>query len=178
MNPEKSSMSATSYSRSNHLSLLHRGAEFFPALIHAIDAANVEIYLETYIFAVDDTANQVRDALMRAASRGVMVYVLVDWLGTGRSNVALLQSKFEPSGVHFVAFNPWFQRGIARTHRKIVQHRAGILQSVSSGRWWMTSRRKSPRNGSDSPRKRCVADWANYANYASGMHHVTVCSGR
>ena len=113
-------MSATSYSRSNHLSLLHRGAEFFPALIHAIDSANVEIYLETYIFAVDDTANQVRDALIRAASRGVMVYVLVDWLGTGRSNVALLQAEFEPSGVHFVAFNPWFQRGIARTHRKIV----------------------------------------------------------
>ena len=113
-------MSATSYSRSNHLSLLHRGAEFFPALIHAIDAANVEIYLETYIFAVDDTANQVRDALIRAASRGVMVYVLVDWLGTGKSTVALLQAEFEPSGVHFVAFNPWFQRGIARTHRKIV----------------------------------------------------------
>jgi cardiolipin synthase len=120
MNPEKSSMSATSYSRSNHLSLLHRGAEFFPALIHAIDSASVEIYLETYIFADDDTANQVREALIRAASRGVMVYVLVDWLGTGRSNVALLQAKFEPSGVHFVAFNPWFQRGIARTHRKIV----------------------------------------------------------
>ncbi len=113
-------MSATSYSRSNHLSLLHRGAEFFPALIHAIDAANVEIYLETYIFAVDDTANQVRDALIRAASRGVMVYVLVDWLGTGKSTVALLQAEFESSGVHFVAFNPWFQRGIARTHRKIV----------------------------------------------------------
>ena len=149
-------MSATSYSRSNHLSLLHRGAEFFPALIHAIDAASVEIYLETYIFAVDDTANQVRDALIRAASRGVMVYVLVDWLGTGRSNVAVLQAEFEPSGVHF----------------------AGILQSASSGRWWMMSMRKSPRNGSGNPRKRCVADWANYANYASGMHHVTVCSGR
>ena len=37
-------MSAASYSRSNHLSLLHRGAEFFPALIHAIDGAHAEIY--------------------------------------------------------------------------------------------------------------------------------------
>ncbi len=113
-------MSVASYSRSNHLSLLHRGAEFFPALIHAIEAAQSEIYLETYIFAIDDTANQVRDALIRAASRGVTVHVLVDWLGTGKSTVALLQAEFEPSGVHFVAFNPWFQRGIARTHRKIV----------------------------------------------------------
>ena len=113
-------MSAASYSRSNHLSLLHRGAEFFPALIHAIDAAHDQIYLETYIFAVDDTANQVRDALIRAASRGVMVHVLVDWLGTGKSTVTLLQAEFELSGVHFVAFNPWFQRGVARAHRKIV----------------------------------------------------------
>jgi len=113
-------MSAASYSRSNHLSLLHRGAEFFPALIHAIDAAHDQIYLETYIFALDDTANQVRDALIRAASRGVMVHVLVDWLGTGKSTVTLLQAEFELSGVHFVAFNPWFQRGVARAHRKIV----------------------------------------------------------
>jgi len=113
-------MSAASYSRSNHLSLLHRGAEFFPALIHAIDAAHDQNYLETYIFALDDTANQVRDALIRAASRGVMVHVLVDWLGTGKSTVTLLQAAFEPSGVHFVAFNPWFQRGVARAHRKIV----------------------------------------------------------
>ena len=113
-------MSAASYSRSNHLSLLHRGAEFFPALIHAIDSARAEIYLETYIFAIDETANQVRDALIRAASRGVMVYVLLDWLGTGKSKVAALQAAFEPSGVQFAAFNPWFQRGVARTHRKIV----------------------------------------------------------
>ncbi len=113
-------MSAASYSRSNHLSLLHRGAEFFPALVHAIDGAHAEIYLETYIFALDDTANQVRDALVRAASRGVMVHVLLDWLGTGKSTVAILQAEFEASGVHFVAFNPWFQRGVARTHRKIV----------------------------------------------------------
>lgn len=113
-------MSVTSYSRSNHLSLLHRGAEFFPALIHAIDTAQSEIYLETYIFSIDDTANQVRDSLIRSASRGVATHVLVDWLGTGRSTVAALRDEFEPSGVQFVAFNPWFQWGVARTHRKIV----------------------------------------------------------
>lgn len=113
-------MPATSYSRSNHLSLLHRGAEFFPALIHAIDAAHAEIYLETYIFAIDDTASQVSAALIRAAARGVAVHVLVDWLGTGQARVAALRTLFESTGVHFVAFNPWFQRGVARNHRKIV----------------------------------------------------------
>jgi cardiolipin synthase len=113
-------MSTASYSRSNHLSLLHRGAEFFPALIHAIDAAHEEIYLETYIFAIDDTANQVKAALIQAAVRGVAVHVLVDWLGTGKSKVTALMTEFERAGVQFAAFNPWFQRGVARTHRKIV----------------------------------------------------------
>jgi hypothetical protein len=35
----------------NQIALLHSGAGFYPALISAIDAARVEIYLETYIFA-------------------------------------------------------------------------------------------------------------------------------
>lgn len=113
-------MSLASYSRSNHLSLLHRGAEFFPALIYAIDAAQVEIYLETYIFAIDETANSIKTALKRAAARGVAVHVLVDWLGTGQSRVATLKAEFESAGVQFIAFNPWFLRGVARTHRKIV----------------------------------------------------------
>jgi cardiolipin synthase len=111
-------MPIASYSRSNHLSLLHRGAEFFPALIHAIDAAHDEIYLETYIFAIDGTANQIKQALVRAAQRGVAVHVLVDWLGTGQSNVTTLMAEFTRVGIDFVAFNPWFRRGVVRTHRK------------------------------------------------------------
>ncbi len=109
-----------SYSQGNHLSLLHRGEEFFPALIAACDAADEEIFLETYIFALDPTGERVKAALLRAAARGVAVQVMVDWLGTGRAAVARLRAAFEPAGVRFAAFNPWFQRGIARTHRKIV----------------------------------------------------------
>jgi cardiolipin synthase len=52
----------------NRLRLLHGGAEFFPALIAAIDAAHTEIHLETYIFNPDASAAAVRDALV--ARRG------------------------------------------------------------------------------------------------------------
>lgn len=113
-------MRAASYSHGNHLTLLHRGAEFFPALIAACDAAQSEIYLETYIFAFDITGEQVKQALLRAAARGVAVQVLVDWLGTGRERIAQLRREFGQAGMQFAAFNPWFRRGIARTHRKIV----------------------------------------------------------
>ncbi len=113
-------MRAASYSHGNHLTLLHRGSEFFPALIAACDSAQSEIYLETYIFAFDDTGLQVKAALLRAAARGVSVQVLVDWLGTGRENIARLRRDFEPAGIHFAAFNPWFRRGMSRMHRKLV----------------------------------------------------------
>ena len=113
-------MRAVSYSRGNQLSLLHRGEEFFPALIQACDAAQSEICVETYIFALDPTGERVKSALLRAAQRGVAVQVMVDWLGTGRGTIARLQPELEAAGIRFAAFNPWFRRGIVRTHRKIV----------------------------------------------------------
>ena len=113
-------MRAASYSQSNRLLLLHRGGEFFPALMLALDSAHVEIYLETYIFALDATGHHVKAALMRAAARGVNVHVLVDWLGTGESVAAELRKDLESVGIRFDCFNPWFKRGVARTHSKIV----------------------------------------------------------
>lgn len=107
------------FSANNHVTLLHCGAEFFPALITAIDAARVEIYLETYIFAADQTGDQVKEALKRAAARGVITNVMVDWLGTGRAQVSLLDAEFFAARVNYRVFNPWFLRGVARTHRKL-----------------------------------------------------------
>ena len=108
-----------SYSHSNELALLHRGAEFFPALVRACEHAHVEIYLETYIFALDETGHHVKAALRRAAARGVNVHVLVDWIGTGHAATLALKEELEAVGVRFACFNPWFRKGIARTHRKI-----------------------------------------------------------
>lgn len=112
-------MRAVIFSADNHITLLHNGAAFFPALIAAIDAARVEIYLETYIFAADETALLVQQSLMHAARRGVVVRVVADWLGTGRQRSVTLQQEFLESGVMYRAFNPWFRRGVARMHRKL-----------------------------------------------------------
>jgi len=109
-----------SYSHSNELALLHRGAEFFPALVLACEHAHAEIYLETYIFALDETGHHVKAALRRAAARGVAVHVLVDWIGTGHAAAMALKEELEAAGVRFACFNPWFRKGIARTHRKMV----------------------------------------------------------
>jgi len=66
----------------NQLMLLQNGMEFFPQLRADIDAAQHSIYLETYIFAADETGRMIADALQRAAARGVAVCVLLDGFGS------------------------------------------------------------------------------------------------
>jgi len=112
-------MRSVNFCADNNIVLLHNGAAFFPALIAAIDAARVEIYLETYIFSLDETGVLVRDALQRAAARGVVVSVISDWLGTGIKHSRLLRTTLHAAGVHHRSFNPWFKRGVARSHRKL-----------------------------------------------------------
>jgi cardiolipin synthase len=43
----------------NQLTLLNSGSEYFPALLAAIAAAQLEIYLESYIFADDEIGHEV-----------------------------------------------------------------------------------------------------------------------
>ncbi|MBI3284021.1 MAG: cardiolipin synthase ClsB [Burkholderiales bacterium] len=112
-------MSKLHFVSGNQVRLLHCGADYFPTLLAEIVQARHEIYLETYIFADDATAERVRLALSAAAARGVAVRVIVDWVGSGDRYSALLMQRFAAAGVACRCFNPWFKRGLARTHRKI-----------------------------------------------------------
>ena len=103
----------------NDITLLESGVAFFPALIAALDAARHEVLFETYIFAEDETGDAVRDALARAARRGVKVRVLVDWFGTGHRVTSRLGLVLAEAGAQYRVFNPLCKRGIARSHRKI-----------------------------------------------------------
>lgn len=112
-------MRLVEFSGRNDVTLLHCGAEYFSALIAAIDAARYDVYLETYIFTLDPTGEQVRDALIRAAGRGVTVNVVTDWLGTGHRESVILSQQLRAGRVNHHVFNAWFRRGVARTHRKM-----------------------------------------------------------
>lgn len=121
------------YSDGNHVQLLHCGGEYFSKLIQVIHDARHELYLETYIFADDDTALQVRDALIAAAQRGVVVRVVIDWLGSGRDKALSLTALLNSFAVDCRCFNPWFRRGLARTHRKIcvVDRRIALIGGLN-----------------------------------------------
>jgi len=109
----------------NRIDLLRTGAEYFPALIAACDAAEREIYLETYIFEDDATGRRVAAVLSRAALRGVIVHVMIDGFGSKDLGDEFLRA-LEQDGVRVLKYrpdiSPWTLRRerLRRLHRKIV----------------------------------------------------------
>ncbi len=108
--------------RGNALTLLENGAEFFPALQAAIDGAATEVFLETYIFAADDTGRGIAAALRRAADRGVTVRLMVDGFG-GREFVAILLDELVAGGVNVLIYRRELAAFSLRRHRLRRLHR-------------------------------------------------------
>ncbi len=106
----------------NAITLLETGSEYFPALIAAIDAAQLEIHLETYIFEDDATGRAVAGALCRAAQRGVTVQVLADGFGSP-GFAAALRPMLESAGVQVLIYRPEIARFRLRRHRLRRLHR-------------------------------------------------------
>jgi len=107
----------------NRIDLLKNGAQFFPRLLAAFDAARESIHLETYIYELDDVGERVAQALAAAAGRGVAVHLLVDAFGAAGS-VPRLRERMQAAGVRFRVFRPgiWWRlerRLLRRLHRKI-----------------------------------------------------------
>jgi len=115
----------TNFIPGNHIKLLRNGAEYFPALEVAIDAAEHEIYLETYIYQADKTGIKIGQALMRAAQRGVSVCLLLDGFGSKDLPLSYIQG-LGLGGVQVMFYrtkiSPWSlkRNRLRRLHRKLV----------------------------------------------------------
>src|SRR5574343_321434 len=109
----------------NRLTLLESGAEYFPALLNAINAARTEIYLESYIFAKDAVGDAVAIALCDAAQRGVQVNLTVDGFGA-RNFRTDFHSQLTAAGVRTMTYRPEIgpfhlkRHRLRRLHRKLV----------------------------------------------------------
>lgn len=108
----------------HELTLLKGASAYFAALIEAIDASGHEIRLETYIFYPEASVQQVAQALVRAAQRGVKVFLVFDGAGT-REVPAHWREVFDQAGVHWRIFRPLGPLGLMlpsrwrRLHRKL-----------------------------------------------------------
>lgn len=108
----------------HEVQLLQGGADFFPALIRAINESQHEVRLETYIFNFDASGARVAQALMAAAQRGVTVQVVIDGAGTPDLPVDWTR-RFDMAGVQWRLFSRlsglgWFVPSRwRRLHRKL-----------------------------------------------------------
>lgn len=124
-------MKAPDFVEGNRITLLRNGSEYFPALESAIDRAQHEVHLETYIFEYDATGIRISEALKRAARRGVTVRLLLDGFGSQNLPQEAIQNLLN-TGVQVLIFrkeiSPFRLRRnrLRRMHRKLAVVDASI----------------------------------------------------
>lgn len=106
----------------NQVEVYFRGDEAFAAMRAAVNAAQKEILLESYIYKDDLTGRGFLEDLAAAAARGVTVKVLADALGSSSTRVEFWQ-EMAALGIENRLFHPlfkqlWYQP--FRDHRKIL----------------------------------------------------------
>jgi cardiolipin synthase len=108
------------------LELISSTEEVFRRLMADIDAAGHSCHLEFYIWNEGGLADEVAEALLRAAARGVICRVLVDAVGSRSFLRGRLAARLRQGGVAVQAALPGgllhslFVRFDLRLHRKIV----------------------------------------------------------
>jgi cardiolipin synthase len=109
----------------NDITVLRNGAEIFPAMLGAIDAAERTVDLVTFVYWTGQIADRFADRLAAAAGRGCRVRVLLDGVGARKMEQDLID-RMTAAGCDVRWFRPVgdTSTGIGeidhRTHRKIL----------------------------------------------------------
>lgn len=110
--------------KDNRIEPLINGDEAFPAMLEAIEAAEVSISLAVFIFDNDAIGERFLEALTRAVARGVKICVLIDAVGV-RYSTWPITKRLRKNGVRTALFmselltwrTPYLN---LRNHRKIM----------------------------------------------------------
>ncbi|MCW1874778.1 cardiolipin synthase ClsB [Erwinia sp. INIA-01] len=109
----------------NSIRLLENGEEFFPRVFGAIQRAQHNLLLETFILFDDDVGQALHAELLAAARRGVHIEMMVDGYGSPDLPDAFVNS-LTAEGIRFVYYDPrplvlgMRTNLFRRLHRKIV----------------------------------------------------------
>lgn len=145
------------YTTLNTVKIIRGGADYFRCIDEIAARATYSLHLQTYIFDENETGNRVADALMAAAKRGVLVYVLLDGYASQNLSGEFIKRLID-SGVHFRFFEPmlrsrYFYFG-RRLHHKII---------VADARECMVSGANISDRYNDMPDAPAWLDWALHA---------------
>lgn len=126
----------------NRVEVLRNGEEIFPAMLAAIRAARRTITFETFIYWSGEIGKEFGAALSERARAGVRVHVLLDWVGAGKIDDAILE-EMQQAGVEVEKYRPlrWYNlaRMNHRTHRKllVVDGSVGFTGGVGIADAWL-----------------------------------------
>ncbi len=109
--------------KGNKADFMLEGVSYYDSYVQMIDEAIDCIHLQTYIFEIDKFGVRVHAALIRAAKRGIKVYMIIDSVGSKEFN-SKNEADLIAAGVHFVRFNSlhirWLYQWGRRMHHKIL----------------------------------------------------------
>ncbi len=115
----------TVWREGNQIRLLENGEEFFPAVFRAIEQAQHEVLIETFILFEDKVGLELLRVMVAAARRGVHITVTVDDYGSPGFSEEFLAT-IRDAGIRLLVFDPKPRAFGMRTnlfrrlHRKIV----------------------------------------------------------
>jgi cardiolipin synthase A/B len=128
----------------NVVELLIDGAQAYPAMLQEIGRAQKTILMDSYIFNDDAAGRLFSSALCDAAERGVLVYLIVDGVGTRHVPSAFFE-KMRRAGLHVLVYRspaPWGRSfGLfRRDHRKmlVTDGSIGFAGGINIGAEWLS----------------------------------------
>ncbi len=125
----------------NDVDDFQNGDEIFPAMLGAVKGAEKTITFETYIYWSGEIGKQFSDSLCERARAGVRVHMVIDWAGSFKMDLAMLE-EMKGAGVHIEQYRPlhWYNisRMNNRTHRKllVVDGKVGFTGGVGIADQW------------------------------------------
>ncbi len=107
----------------NKVEVLLNGDKIFPSMLAAIRGAQHTITFESYIYWSETIGKEFSDALSERARAGVKVHVLLDFIGSMKMDLDVIEA-MEKAGVKVQRFHKpvwWkFTKLNNRTHRKVL----------------------------------------------------------
>lgn len=161
-----------SYLKYNEVNLIQGGRAYFELLEQMIDEATESIHLQTYIFDEDATGSAVAAALIRAAKRGVKVYMLVDGYGSQQLSAAFIK-RFTDAGIFFRRFQPMFKSRRFYLGRRL-HHKVVVVDSLRS----LVGGLNISDRYNDMPEAPAWLDWALYAEGEVAPALEDICKSR
>ena len=170
MAPRKQFPVSSAYSTYNQVELVRGGRDFFAILFKLLEEAKYSVHLQIYIFDDDETGTEVAAALMKAAQRGVNVYLLLDGYASQHLPDEFI-NQLKESGIQFRWFEPVFRSRYFYFGRRL-HHKIVVIDAMHS----LVGGVNISNRYNDMPDKPAWLDWALYSRGEVSAELFNLCT--